>query len=72
MLVRIIQSMLVGMGTATLAFFVCVAALEFRIHHASRHVGIGAVAGGASVSASILLLAFAAGASWNLFITRRR
>lgn len=72
MFVRIIQSFLVGLGAATLGFFLATALLTWHLQHTPHTPGIGAVAGGISMSAPFILLPFALGITWNLFITRRR
>lgn len=72
MFVRLIQSLLVGLGVSVLAVVLFLFGLNSYIHRLVRQSGIGAVAGGFAPSAAILIIMFIAGFLWNWHITRSR
>jgi hypothetical protein len=71
MLVRAIQTFLVGLGAATIGFILMMSVLTWNLQHSTHSAGLVAVSGGIGMSVPFLLLPFALGITWNLYITRR-
>ena len=74
MLMRLLQSVLVGLGTCFVTALLVLIGLIAWLHFVfqPRHPGIGAVAGGIYPALWAALPAFLLGFCWNLFLTRRR
>jgi hypothetical protein len=73
MFVRLLQSVLVGLGASVLAVPLFLTGLNIYIHLlVTRQPGLGAVAGGLAPSSAILIIMFIAGFLWNWHITRNR
>lgn len=72
MLVRVVQSALVGLGCCMASIPPLILWWRFYIHHlVHTEPGIGAVAGGIGPSLIVFGFVFAGGFAWNWWITRR-
>lgn len=71
-MVRIVQSVLVGIGAGCLALLLSLACLQLYVSYALPHPrGIGAVAGGFVLALPMAMLLFLVGFVWNWRLTRR-
>ncbi|HEY1492890.1 MAG TPA: hypothetical protein VGF49_00045 [Candidatus Solibacter sp.] len=72
MLVRIVQSALVGLGCSMVSIPLLILGWQLYLEHlAHAPLGLGSVAGGLLPSMLVLAIAFVAGFAWNWRITRR-